>query len=125
MTFFRCSLNIWGIWYFIPDDLGILLACRRLSLADRATMVPLLAAVVDFDATPETYARYDSMTALELFQKWVTLTHVQGALTCMVQKAWRSLDSFLCILMLPLQDTCQIIVSAQAISYCRNSTWAC
>ncbi|CAL8469873.1 g9415 [Coccomyxa elongata] len=43
---------------------------RRLSLADRATMVPLLAAVVDFDATPETYQRYDSMTALELFQKF-------------------------------------------------------
>ncbi|EIE25692.1 FAD/NAD(P)-binding domain-containing protein [Coccomyxa subellipsoidea C-169] len=43
---------------------------KRLSLADRATMVPLLAAVVDFDATPETYARYDSMTALELFQKF-------------------------------------------------------
>ncbi len=57
-------------------------------------MVPLLAAVVDFDASPETYARYDSMTALELFQKWVTLTHVQGALTCMVQKAWRSSDGF-------------------------------
>lgn len=42
---------------------------RSLSLADRATMVPLLAAVVDYDATPETYRRYDSMTALELFQK--------------------------------------------------------
>ena len=42
---------------------------RRLSLADRATMVPLLAALVAFDATPETYQRYDQMTALELFQK--------------------------------------------------------
>ena len=48
---------------------SLLAACRRLSLADRATMVPLLAAVVDFDSSPETYARYDSMTALELFQK--------------------------------------------------------
>ena len=46
-----------------------LLQRRRLSLADRATMVPLLAAVIDFDADPETYERYDSMTALELFQK--------------------------------------------------------
>ena len=46
-------------------------AYRRLSLADRATMVPLLAAVVDFDSSQETYERYDSMTALELFQKCV------------------------------------------------------
>ena len=34
-------------------------------------MVPLLAAVVDFDSSQETYERYDSMTALELFQKCV------------------------------------------------------
>jgi len=38
-------------------------------LADRATMVPLLAAVVDFDSSQETYEQYDSMTAKELFQK--------------------------------------------------------
>ena len=43
--------------------------CRRLSLADRATMVPLLAAVVDFDSSQATYEQYDSMTAKELFQK--------------------------------------------------------
>ena len=42
---------------------------RRLSLADRATMVPLLGALLDYDATPEAYERYDRMTALELFQK--------------------------------------------------------
>ncbi|CAL5218947.1 g699 [Coccomyxa viridis] len=43
---------------------------RRLSLADRATMVPLLAAVVDFDSSQATYEQYDSMTAKELFQKF-------------------------------------------------------
>ncbi len=34
-------------------------------------MVPLLAALVDYDASPATYQRYDQMTALELFQKCV------------------------------------------------------
>jgi len=51
-------------FYLLLDD-----CCRRLSLADRATMVPLLAAVVDFDSSQETYEQYDSMTAKELFQK--------------------------------------------------------
>lgn len=32
-------------------------------------MVPLLAAVVDFDSSQGTYEQYDSMTAKELFQK--------------------------------------------------------
>lgn len=63
-------LLITGTWGCLDIEIGMFfVGCRRLSLADRATMVPLLAAVVDFDATPETYQRYDSMTALELFQK--------------------------------------------------------
>jgi hypothetical protein len=44
-------------------------------------MVPLLAAVIDFDADPETYRRYDSMTALELFQRrapLLTCSHLQA-----------------------------------------------
>ena len=48
---------------------GCVHASRRLSLADRATMVPLLAALVDYDSSPATYRRFDQMTALELFQK--------------------------------------------------------
>ena len=32
-------------------------------------MVPLLGALLDYDASPATYERYDRMTALELFQK--------------------------------------------------------
>ena len=54
--------------------------CRRLSLADRATMVPLLAAVVDFDSSQATYEQYDSMTAKELFQKYsvYSLSHPCG-----------------------------------------------
>ena len=52
---------------------GRVAPCRRLSLADRATMVPLLAALVDYDSSPATYQRYDQMTALELFQKCVGL----------------------------------------------------
>ena len=43
--------------------------CRNLSLADRATMVPLLYSIIDFDSTPKTYERYDRMSARELFQK--------------------------------------------------------
>ena len=57
-------------------------AYRRLSLADRATMVPLLAAVVDFDSSQETYERYDSMTALELFQKCVRPSLVDLPVSC-------------------------------------------
>lgn len=43
--------------------------CRTLSLADRATMVPVLGAVLDFDASPENFQRYDQMSAKELFQR--------------------------------------------------------
>lgn len=43
---------------------------RDLSLADRATMVPLLRSVFDYGSTPETYQRYDKMTAKELFRQY-------------------------------------------------------
>ncbi len=39
-------------------------------MADRLTMVPLFAALLDFDSDPETYARYDAMTARELFRQY-------------------------------------------------------
>ena len=47
--------------------------CRSLSLADRATMVPLLYSIIDFDSSPQTYARYDAMSARELFQQCMPL----------------------------------------------------
>ena len=49
--------------------MSIDVACRTLSLADRATMVPVLGAVLDFDASPENFQRYDQMSAKELFQR--------------------------------------------------------
>ena len=33
-------------------------------------MIPLLGALLDYDSDPETYARYDSMTARELFRQY-------------------------------------------------------
>ena len=47
--------------------------CRNLSLGNRATMVPLLYSIIDFDSSPETYARYDAMSARELFQQCMPL----------------------------------------------------
>jgi uncharacterized protein with NAD-binding domain and iron-sulfur cluster len=33
-------------------------------------MIPWLFSVVDFDSTPETYERYDSMSALDMFRMY-------------------------------------------------------
>ena len=43
---------------------------RRLPVADRLTMVPLLGALLDYDSDPDTYAQYDAMTARELFRQY-------------------------------------------------------
>jgi len=43
---------------------------ERLPVADRLTMIPLLGALLDYDSDPETYARYDAMTARELFRQY-------------------------------------------------------
>lgn len=43
---------------------------EKLPVADRVTMVPLLGALLDYDSDPETYARYDAMTARELFRQY-------------------------------------------------------
>jgi len=40
-----------------------------ISLADRLTMLPWLARIADFDASPEVYAEYDRMSARELFRQ--------------------------------------------------------
>lgn len=41
-----------------------------LPLEERLTMLPFLLSFVDFDASPEVYARYDKMSARELFRQW-------------------------------------------------------
>jgi hypothetical protein len=48
---------------------------RRLPVADRLTMVPLLGALLDYDSDPDTYARYDAMTARELFRQYGASCH--------------------------------------------------
>lgn len=40
-----------------------------ISLADRLTMLPWLAAIADFDSSEETYMEYDKMSARELFRR--------------------------------------------------------
>ena len=58
-------------------------------------MVPLLGALLDYDATPATYARYDAMTALELFQKCACtipscpLVTVTLSLSCCCSAWWQ------------------------------------
>jgi hypothetical protein len=47
-------------------------------------MVPLLGALLDYDATPEAYERYDRMTALELFQKCAPLKLLSDALSTLL-----------------------------------------
>lgn len=43
---------------------------RSLPVADRLTMVPLFAALLDYDSSPEVYERYDRMSARELFRQY-------------------------------------------------------
>jgi len=43
--------------------------CRRLPISERVTMLPWLLSVLDVNSSPEVYARYDAMTAQELFQR--------------------------------------------------------
>jgi hypothetical protein len=51
-------------------------------VADRLTMVPLLGALLDYDSDPDTYARYDAMTARELFRQYgASGSRGQGALS--------------------------------------------
>jgi uncharacterized protein with NAD-binding domain and iron-sulfur cluster len=45
-------------------------AYRRLPLAERFTMLPWLYSVIDFDTTPESYERYDKMSALDMFRNY-------------------------------------------------------
>ena len=41
-------------------------------------MVPLLAALFDFESTPEVYERYDRMSARELFQRYALVACLQA-----------------------------------------------
>eukprot|EP00752_Nemacystus_decipiens_P011813 g10482.t1 len=57
-----------------PSPLGLFLHTRdlftSLPLADRASMIPLLYAVIDFERDEKTYREYDKMTARELFRRF-------------------------------------------------------
>lgn len=57
-----------------PAPLGLFLHTRdlftSLPLADRASMIPLLYAVIDFERDEKTYREYDKMTARELFRRF-------------------------------------------------------
>lgn len=57
-----------------PSPLGLFFHTRdlftSLPLADRASMIPLLYAVIDFERDEETYREYDKMTARELFRRF-------------------------------------------------------
>ncbi|CAN0554557.1 unnamed protein product, partial [Laminaria digitata] len=57
-----------------PSPLGLFLHTRELftslPLADRASMIPLLYAIIDFERDERTYREYDKMTARELFRKF-------------------------------------------------------
>ena len=46
--------------------------CRDIPLADRATMLPFLYSVLDYDRDSKTYESYDRMTAKELFDRCST-----------------------------------------------------
>ena len=58
----------------LPSPLGQVLASNtlfvRLPLADRATMVGLLVAMLDYNKDEKTFIKYDKMTAAELFVKF-------------------------------------------------------
>eukprot|EP00904_Undaria_pinnatifida_P012142 jgi/Undpi1/8058/HiC_scaffold_24.g10530.m1 len=57
-----------------PSPLGLFLHTQKLftslPLADRASMIPLLYAIVDFERDEGTYREYDKMTARELFRRF-------------------------------------------------------
>lgn len=57
-----------------PSPLGLFLHTRELftslPLADRASMIPLLYAVLDVERDERTYREYDRMTARELFRRF-------------------------------------------------------
>ncbi|KAJ4963541.1 hypothetical protein NE237_023480 [Protea cynaroides] len=56
----------------LPTPLGALIYTQflRLSLVDRLTSLPLMAAVIDFDNTDTAWRKYDLMTARELFKQF-------------------------------------------------------
>ncbi len=56
----------------LPSPLGtfIYTKFKRLPLSDRLSALPLLYSVIDFDNSPEAWARYDKITARELFRQY-------------------------------------------------------
>ncbi|XP_031260861.1 uncharacterized protein LOC116119044 [Pistacia vera] len=56
----------------LPTPLGTLYHAQftRLPLVDRLTLLPLMAAIIDFDNTDTAWRKYDSITARELFKQF-------------------------------------------------------
>ncbi|MDJ0598352.1 MAG: FAD-dependent oxidoreductase, partial [Crocosphaera sp.] len=56
----------------LPTPLGTFLYTKfkRLPLSDRLSALPLLYSLIDFDNSPEAWARYDKVTARELFKRF-------------------------------------------------------
>jgi uncharacterized protein with NAD-binding domain and iron-sulfur cluster len=56
----------------LPTPLGTFLYTKfkRLPLMDRLSALPLLYSLIDFDNSPEAWARYDKVTARELFKQF-------------------------------------------------------
>ncbi|KAI4375816.1 hypothetical protein MLD38_013640 [Melastoma candidum] len=56
----------------LPSPLGPLVYTQfpRLALVDRLTLLPLMAAVIDFDNTDAAWRKYDAITARELFRMY-------------------------------------------------------
>jgi len=67
----ECTAPVFGGERELPSPLGQVFASNerftRLPIRDRASMLGLLAAMVDVNRTPEVFAAYDRMSAHELF----------------------------------------------------------
>ena len=70
----EATAPVFGKSIELPSPLGQVFASaklfERLPLADRASMLGLLYAMIDFDRDEETFKKYDRMTAHELFLRF-------------------------------------------------------
>lgn len=57
---------------YLPSPLGTFIYPQfyRLPLLDRLSALPLMAALIDFDNSPEAWSRYDKISARELFRQY-------------------------------------------------------
>eukprot|EP00457_Paulinella_chromatophora_P002525 gb/GEZN01002530.1/.p1 GENE.gb/GEZN01002530.1/~~gb/GEZN01002530.1/.p1 ORF type:complete len:669 (-),score=116.29 gb/GEZN01002530.1/:444-2324(-) len=70
----EATAPVFGNSFKLPSPLGQIVASirlfERLPFTDRASMAGLLYATLDFDRDAETFAKYDRMTAHELFHRF-------------------------------------------------------